>query len=229
MNTERLSVGTKDYSALTHSPYGVVLTVMEMSYSSNPTFLLACVSLRKRSMNKRHNSIVQTWTDIVKLAGGNSYIEPTDLLEFNRTRPDTENVFADGRHLTDTSIICPTAPSYIVMASRGRPLRCAGDREQRKRRKYDDMATREGAQFLPLVFEAYGGRGTTATEYLRLLARKASELPHATLTHAQYCTYFSQLLAICLQKGNYRVERQGMRRMRDAFVRQRTLVPSTVM
>ena len=71
-----------------------------------------------------------------------------------RKRPDGLQYFDDGKSFTDTTIVNPTAASYLRYANS--PARLLTIAEQRKNAKYAELAEREHASFSTLALNAYG-------------------------------------------------------------------------
>src|SRR4051794_19692731 len=85
-----------------------------------------------------------------------------------RKRPDAVITGCIERWMIDVSVINPTSRSYKGTASGRAPAR-----EAQKSKKFDELAAREQATFVPFVLETYGTWGADALEFLRTLADEA--------------------------------------------------------
>jgi hypothetical protein len=112
----------------------------------------------------------------------------------------------DGRHcLLDYAICHPCATSYVAAASRTE-LATAKHVEKVKDTQYKEASESEGYAFSPVVLETYGAHGECAEAYLdRATAILNNELPEGTAhtwTSRSFRAFYSQRIAIALQRGN---------------------------
>lgn len=191
----------------------------------SPDHWLICRLTRNSSGLQRHNNCQRTFSGMVRQAGGSSYLEPPNLdNEGRRLRPDSINFIGNDTDLTDTSITCPTANSYVDGAARSDRY-AAHTRETVKHTLYDRMATDEHATMHALVLETYGAQGVETRVFVKKMALLASQLPEAFMSQAEYSAFFTNMIAVQLQKGNWLMQRQGAAKLRAHAYRGRANLP----
>ena len=85
----------------------------------------------------------------------------------NQKRPDA-NFFLHNRTVaTDVSITHPASKTYCKAGAKA--LGAALRREGEKKREYSDQAKAEHLDFIPCVFETFGGFGKDATSLVEAL------------------------------------------------------------
>ena len=141
-----------------------------------------------------------------------AYMQPTSTTTpgSTRKRPDGLQYFDDGKSFTDTTIVTPTAASYLRYANR--PARLPTITEQRKNAKYAELAEREHASFSTLALNAYGVFGK---EFIAHLDRIVDFAKHHN-THRALSPHPSDLKRrfkteiLATLKGNARYRMQAM-------------------
>jgi hypothetical protein len=129
--------------------------------------------VRKRGSTTRHNRIVHELAALARDAGMSIRIEPRTDDSKNRNRVDIQLIGSQGVLLVDVSICQPTASSYYLAASKkaGSATRI---REQIKHKKYDDIASKEGATLFPFVLETFGYVAEEGQKLLRAISKEAA-------------------------------------------------------
>ena len=140
---------------------------------------LSCTAQVKRTMNTRHNMIVQQACAILAHAGATGLVmEPKSILDNKaRTTPDIEyagfptasNLFSTSGSL-DVSVTHPAAPSYRKQAAIV-ALHAADTRDRVKNDKYLNKFKNQGRDFSPLVFETTGAWARSTTDFFLRLVR----------------------------------------------------------
>ena len=105
--------------------------------------------------------------------------------------------------MIDVSVTMAATPSFVqTLKTHERFLAAATSREQVKSRKYSSLAARSNMRCVPFVVESFGAMGKQAESFLRELSQETAE-PH------QFYIYALRRVAIVLQRGNAKVQRQG--------------------
>jgi hypothetical protein len=162
---------------------------------------LTCVYRRKNELNIRHDQISNLIARIVKMVGGCATVEPLHLNRENRQRTDLEVHLDDYKALIDVSVVHPTAPSYLTLASKG-PLEVAKRAANLKRKKYLDLIkSNDNCNFIPFVVETYGGMCSESINFNTIVANFAdrNNSPHSWRNVSMdICASVS----IAIQRGN---------------------------
>ena len=104
------------------------------------------------------------------------------------------------------------------MVQAARPLATAKKREKAKIRQYSDMSRQQNATFVPFVLETFGGFGSRAVSFLKVVADFAHE--HLELDRDEVIVDLKSSLAVAVQNGNSNIISRGLQ---DSIRRTRTL------
>jgi hypothetical protein len=164
----------------------------------------------------RHQQMLHCMHDATRTTGKFSRIEELHGLlppKQNNGRttelvPDqlVEGLGRDGKDvLTDLTVICPVASSYIRFGSQ--ELGAAKEREKEKNNHgYLAASTAVGKEFVPLAFEVFGAWGPAAQQFFndlkRIMDNKLPKDCQHTWTSSSWASYHSQKVSIALQRGN---------------------------
>jgi hypothetical protein len=120
--------------------------------SADPYHHLNC-NLNSGMITLRHNRLVQTLSDIAKLAGAATSIEPR-VPHTNSIRPDL-TIALDGLfYSVDVSVVNPLAPSFLRTAKR-HSLAVAEIKAKQKKTKYSEQAKSWNAAFFPFASDRW--------------------------------------------------------------------------
>jgi len=167
----------------------------------------ACQNMTRESI-RRHNAVLNTVLHLAQDAGFEaSKEEPVRDANGHNKRPDAILTSALPSlpilHI-DVSIVHPAAASYSTQsASIKAPLSAAATREKLKHHKYDAVAAKEHARFIPLVMESYGAFGREFDSFLSSLASAAAV--HNALNEGEMKRWMKDArwdIAMALQRGN---------------------------
>ena len=162
----------------------------------------------------RHNRLVQTLSDIAKLAGAATSIEPR-VPHTNSIIPDL-TIALDGLfYSVDVSVVNPLAPSFLRTAKR-HSLAVAEIKAKQKKTKYSEQAKSWNAAFFPFVLQVTGGFHHDARELLQLLSESPLVKDSAAfLKEARY------KILKTLYSGNFMIQAKGLQYvMMSAFLSQ---------
>lgn len=169
--------------------------------------LLSCNYYKRRQILYRHNTIVNAIHKVTQQLGGTSRIEPNDLSEHDRRKPDLDVIINNKRFFLDIRITHPLANSNVHFAAKRR-LGAARRGEEIKIKKYQDIAVEHSAEVVPFVIETLGGIGESAKQFLKELWRASFNCEDGRIMMSS----FMELMAILIQKGNASVMDAGFRR-----------------
>jgi hypothetical protein len=179
-------------------------------HAADAWHFLSCKSLSVARI-ERHNHIVQCVRDFACRVGISVRIEPRPTLftDDNR-RPDL--FFMDRGHntLTDVVVVHPLAPSYLRHSPTH--LHCAIHKEKNKIRKYEQLAQREYAKFIPFAVESTGGFGEEAQKILHQITRaslEAEESNTSVYSSREISNHLQQSVSICIMRGNAKMIEAG--------------------
>ena len=166
---------------------------------ADPWHFLSC-NRHSAAWNRRHRWVCEAVAAWVRHLGGTCKLEPTQLDQRDRSRPDGDIVFGGTRLLFDVSITHPLADSYRSNAAK-LVLATAAKREQEKRSKYAPMAAAQHARFFPVVLESTGGCGKEAALFFKEVVR-ASKAARGSWCPKDVVYGVARDVAIAVQRGN---------------------------
>ena len=170
-----------------------------------------CPRLRRRAVTQRHDSIAFFLRNFLCQAGAPAEIEPR-LMDNSRTRPDLSYIlprdFTQTLFLLDVSIVHPTAQSVLPLALR--PLAASHLRARQKTLKYQALAQKENATFIPFILESTGAFWRTVPQTLLQIADHCCNGDFEGLSPREVKRYLSRAIAVLLQRGNANILRQGL-------------------
>jgi hypothetical protein len=200
-----------------------------------PSHTLSCQHLRaaatESTLIKRHDLVKLHLASLLRQAGLQVSVEPQDLDERLRTRPDLSVHDRRGRtFLMDTTVINPTAASAGANVF-GTEETYANE----KRDMYKNMAAAQNATFIPLVFNLYG-HWHECVDHLLAFNDHEHDTPHAAFSDVMQNTQLSMplwrthaatVLSCAVQQGNANVMQMAAQHLRSATrAAQRGLAPS---
>lgn len=176
----------------------------------------ACKETRKLCTEPRHDMVRDAIKSSLNEFNVSSQIEYAPLSHAivdgckpKRVRPD--GVTPVLGEMWDVAVTTPTCESYVDRKSDTEKLVAAGIIERFKRSKYTAVAQAEGLKFTPLVFEAFGGFGMGAREFLCRAADYAVEVSGGgeydrgfILEHLRCC------IAFAIAKGHAKLVANAM-------------------
>ena len=115
-------------------------------------------------------------------------------------RPDATIIMTDTPTETDISVVHPCSPSYVRNKTSDKAIL---NRERAKCFKHTGPAQAMGSKFSPVVLETYGRFGPASLKFVKRLV-------HESTSYRASLTRLIQMMSVTLQKGNARVERQGL-------------------
>lgn len=188
-----------------------------------PSHTLSCQHLRATATESvlvaRHDLIKLHLATLLRLAGHRVSVEPQDLDQFDRSRPDLSVSDMRGKEfLLDTTVVNPTCDSA------GNNMTTTENKAATaKTTKYSAMAAQQHATFIPLVFNVYGHWHPLVDALLAADAgspRPAfSALSHnAQMSHQQWRVYSSTVLSCALQRGNATVLQVAAQNIRSSLI-----------
>ncbi len=178
----------------------------------------SCPKIRRRTITVRHDKVTNLTGAFSRSNGVPVHIEVND---YDGCRPDAEFAFCNSRVLGDVSITHPLAPSILPHASRA--LGAAGLRAASKVSKFGPVAAADGATFVPLILETYGGMHSAFTDLLNRIEEEMSMVaggnePLIRACAAISCASFRRTLAVTLQIWNAEAVAQWAGMMRNGGV-----------
>ena len=145
--------------------------------TSIPNHELGCLSASGSEVKARHNLICKSIASALNSIAGYAMREPNPFQDNNK-RPDIE-WHVDGRRIyLDVSVTHPLNPSVVAKAARWQ-LAAAAQRENEKNSKYRMLCECISSEFIPIVFETFGGYGAQCKLFmssLKAIARRNSTL-----------------------------------------------------
>ena len=175
----------------------------------------SCIKTRKMCLEPRHDTV----RDAVK-----SVLERFNILSFIEYRPLSHTII-DGKpkrvrpdgctpglnNLWDICVTNPACDSYVKRNSHLNGLVAAHINETIKSGKYDGVAANEGYLFTPLIFEAYGGFGEKAREFLCRASELAVDVSGGgTSERSDVINHMRMVIAFAIVKGNARMIKNSL-------------------
>lgn len=189
------------------------------SHINDPWHMISCPSVQ-RFTTIRHNHMVTIAKQHFDMMDTHATQEPASLFPGSGLRPDIRVDVGDKVYLLDFCITHPSCPSNIS-AARDHPLGAADLAEKRKKAKYSTLATSIHAEFVPVIFETFGGVGKATQKFLDLMHRFTATNSFI-LSQSQIMGSLRASLACTLQKGNAMIAKQYLIRASqedsDAYV-----------
>ena len=163
---------------------------------------LCCVQKCGAAITDRHNRILHDLRDFASLAHLPVRIEPAELHEQRKLRPDIQVHLPDTTLLGDVTVVHPTAKCWSSIAASERGVIAVGDAADAvKHDKYDELARGLACEFLPFVLYTYGGFHDSARRFITWLC--ASLDPVTCLVSADdWRIAVQRQIAVSVQRGN---------------------------
>ena len=178
--------------------------------SANPYHFHSCVFHKRRSVTIRHDLLTNLFAALCRESNAITLVEDHWR---ERDWPDLEIFFNagpnNGHVISDTSVICPCAPSHIE-----RGLNCLANaraRAELKSNRYLHVAQELGADIQPLVFESIGGVSRSTQTLLARLVASYAMSSASEMSPSAWAGKVRQQLSVCLQRGNAMVDNAGVR------------------
>ena len=181
---------------------------------ADPCHFMACPKFKRRSVTHRHNSVNDFFAKICTFVFMQSEREPLRIhdpeLGQGRRHPDlhTYDIHTGRSLLCDVKVKNCSCPTGLARNLPVKALLCEAAND--KIAKYAEYARLAQADFLPLVFDAFGTMHVQVFSFIRKLIG-AGVFNHA-INHDEALTFLPILYAAvgsCLQIGNARIMRSG--------------------
>lgn len=186
---------------------------------------LCCRAKCGADITRRHHRVVHDLQDFVRLANIPVRIEPGDLHEQRKLRPDIQVELPDGTLLGDVTVVHPTAKCWTPVAASdsGRGVAAVGDAAgAAKRDTYDEFALGLEAEFSPIVLYTYGGFHASARLFITKLC--AALDPVTCLVSADdWRMAVQRQIAVTVQRGNADIMIHAAQRARGAVFHSRRI------
>jgi hypothetical protein len=104
----------------------------------------------------------------------------------------------------DTSVVHPTAPTWLKRGSASKPLAAANTRALEKHTRYDPTAAEQDADFLACIAETYGGLNEEMTALAKRIAGCAAREGCPWSVREAYSELIAAI-AVNIQRGNARI------------------------
>jgi hypothetical protein len=168
--------------------------------------LLTCKHQRGNGHIQRHDAVLKVIQTAINNAGGVAHVQVCHLPEdpADKRRPDLECVLGAFNILADVAILHPVVKSHLeehdLMTKMGTD----------KMRKYSDLfgPGLPHNEFVPLIFEAYGGFSDQARGFLYRVATFAALSDCSTSFTAEWMV---DRVATAIQRGNARTVLSSLR------------------
>ena len=172
----------------------------------DPWHAMSCSRLKRRSITKRHDSVLQILCRFASSHGVLTQIEPNN---YEGSRPDAELYFTEKRYHTDVSITHPGCPTYRPAAAKT-ALAAAGRRAKAKNKRYVEFSSSQGCGFTSFVCETYGGFHVDASKLLKSIVDEGASMDDALGPLHGGCSVslIKQIISIDIQRGNAKIVRQ---------------------
>jgi hypothetical protein len=130
--------------------------------------------------------------------------EPKNLIKGQERADNLISLPGGELLLCDVSIVQPSAPTHTNKGQQR--LAVAEQAAVEKHRQYDRMAEQEGADFVPVIMEAFGGIHDAAVAFFRRLASLAEHDKYDSCpwNRREALIGITSAVAIAIQKGNLR-------------------------
>ena len=176
---------------------------------TNPTHPLHCNQLKRRTINFRHDGIVQSLAAVYRLAGCSAVVEPASCFPGSNAHPDLKIVAGFETYMIDVTVRSPIAPSYAPLHPEEKQGALAERGEQDKNRMYEKQCNDKGWHFVPAAFEVFGLFGKKNKELLAILDKTCEDVvAPARLVKKMWM----QACSTALARGNYEVLAEGRAR-----------------
>jgi hydroxylamine reductase (hybrid-cluster protein) len=158
--------------------------------------LMTCKHQSGNGHIQRHDAVLKVIQN-ANNAGGRAYVQVRDLSDTKRLRPDLECAIGDKNLLADVQVIHPATNSRLRQPNP--TVSAARD----KTAKYSSLVGEHKAhsQFVPLIFEAYGGFGKSARDFC---SRVSEQAVASGFSSRRAVLSLVSRVAIAIQRGNAR-------------------------
>jgi hypothetical protein len=168
----------------------------------NPQHFLDCQRLKRRSVLRRHNGVLEALQHLAKSTLQSARLEPTLVSdEHERDQPDMVVIGVCRMSYVDVAIVDPGAPSHAS----GKPESVIREKENEKVKRYD-AHNNELTSVVPFVLSAAGRFGTEALRFIETMATDAVLPPHEVRAWVHRAM---RVVAVALQQGNAAILREG--------------------
>ncbi len=180
------------------------------TFTDQPAHFHVCDRM-KGYLKQRHDRCVSVLCKELRQLGATVTLEPT-LKPSSHTsiqcmRADLLVVTAQGKKYVDISIVCPAGQEYVNQhgsyRTEGKSCEVASnDKVIKYTGKMPDDCT--DSDFVPLVYETYGGMCKKGLSWLKSVCKELSDEPASALEH------ILNVMSATLQMGNGQVDVDGM-------------------
>lgn len=169
---------------------------------SNPYHHLCCRALLSTHLTARHDLIKHCIARFAKRALIDVAIEPRKLDPNSCRRVDLQLFIENQTALVDVSLVHPTAPSNVRLASsRSDPSASLNRRAQSKIQHHASAARFQHSKFIPFVVESFGGFHSDCFRLLQLIRSSFANFSSSRST-AEFHLEFLQSISVAIQRGN---------------------------
>jgi hypothetical protein len=158
------------------------------------------------SHTPRHDAIKYAIAGMLRAAHITYTIEPVIDPAKNMMRADILATTDKSKVFYDVTVVHPAGKNHIKQAATV-PFHTASVAVNYKTKQYEATCKAVGGAFVPLVFEAYGAFEPQVKALISQCSRREQHVapPEATwLASYNFGTYFTQVIAVALHKGNAR-------------------------
>ncbi len=159
--------------------------------------LMTCKHQRGNGHIQRHDAVLKVIQNAINNAGGRAYVQVRDLSDAKRLRPDLECAIGDKNLLADVQVIHPATRSRL--RQRQPTANAAREKSAKYRALYGEQKAH--ADFVPLIFETYGGFGKSARDFC---SRVSEQAVASGFSSRRAVASLISRVAIAIQRGNAR-------------------------
>ena len=161
---------------------------------------LSCIKVRRAQVNFRHDMVKDAFHQWARRLGCPAIKEPKNLIK-GQERGDNLIAFPGGDLvLCDVSIVQPSAPTHV---DRGQDqLAVAEFAAAEKRKQYTPLAEQEGAKFVPLIAEVFGGLHEETAQFIKRLAWLADTDAACPWDRNEALIGITGAISVAIQLGN---------------------------
>jgi hypothetical protein len=201
-------------SPVEHGPHRCGACQKAVDLQLHPWHHLVCQALKGGPMTKeRHNEIVRLISRWLTACGATCTTRfRTERKEADEEKrlPDLDVRMGAKRWLMDATIRHPAAVSNARAAAK-QVLATAEKAEREKQERYEELARKENAKFVPIALETFGGFGDKVAKFFEEFRAESKRLCIRWVPFEHFRD-IDRLIALELQRGNAAVVRAGMRR-----------------
>ena len=145
----------------------------------------------------RHDEMIASFASVLREHQIMTSPVPVGYNEDDGRRPDLVVWLSQGTYCLDFSVVLPTATSYVQHSVQDHHY-AVKLRERQKQDKHGPSAVANGHHFVPMVFDAFGGKGPAAEYFFQVLE-------NAKEGGTRLCRKLHRAVGAALQRGNCRI------------------------